>query len=140
MVKVFRIDELAKELGVNEHTVYNWIRYAVPERLRPQKRFNKEIGKKIYTFTKKDLFIFFHIKELKRQGLNYPEIQEALEGPKIQITKEPIQDKQVSENIEPINKVKHPIRKVAIVAYAAFPFIATVFVAKKLRRGKNCWR
>ena len=81
MIKTYRIDEVAKEIGVKEHTIYNWIRYGVPERIKPKKSINKDLGRSIYTFTTKDLFILNHVKELKRQNLSYEQIQEALESP-----------------------------------------------------------
>ena len=132
MIKIYRIDEVAKEIGVKEHTIYNWIRYGVPERLKPKKSINKDLGRSIYTFTKKDLFILNHVKELKRQNLNYEQIQEALEGPRRKEIKEPIQE-EAKEDIKPINKGKYPIKKAAIGAYALH-IMATVFIINKIRR------
>ena len=134
MIKTYRIDEVAKEIGVKEHTIYNWIRYGVPERIKPKKSINKDLGRSIYTFTTKDLFILNHVKELKRQNLSYEQIQEALEGPRRKIIKEPIQDEKVFEHIEPIDK---PINKMFIGAYATLHVMGIMFIVRKLRRRRK---
>lgn len=78
MNKTYNVSEIANLLGEKEHTIYNWIRYAVPEDLKPKKAFNKELGREAYLYTNKELALLNKVKDFKKRGLKYQEISQRL--------------------------------------------------------------
>lgn len=110
MNKTYRMEDLSKELELPTHTIYNMIRYAFPEHLKPKKEWNDLFGKEIYTYTDKDILTLYQIIELKEQGLTYSEIKDFLTIPKGLNEIEEVHDPLV-ENFKEIDKALNKLEE-----------------------------
>ena len=78
MNKTYKALEVASILDISESTLYTWVDKALPETMKPQKAMDLKVGKKVYGWNDTDLDNLFIVKELRREGLTYKEVNERL--------------------------------------------------------------
>ena len=79
MTKTYTAKEVTEILDIEEHTLYTWIKMALPEELKPKKRLNKKLGRAVYYYTDVDIERLTTVSELRKgTNLKYEEIRNDL--------------------------------------------------------------